>query len=180
MFGKRALPPGFEYFPVGYHGRTSTIVPSGTQIVRPKGQFRDEEGKVAFGPTKRLDYELEVAAVIGKSSVLGEPIKIRDADDYIFGCVLLNDWSGESDLADPSKKPRTKHAEVLQPVIYKASKCHPWGRFMASPSPPLFLHGSSLSTHCNPSRFQELQGTLISFFLRIFKIQIHCQPLRSS
>jgi fumarylacetoacetase len=95
VFGKRSLPPGFEYFPVGYHGRTSSIVPSGTPIVRPKGQFRDEEGKVVFGATRRLDYELEVAAVIGKPSVLGEPVAIEDADDYIFGCVLLNDWSGK-------------------------------------------------------------------------------------
>ena len=48
-----------------------------------------------FGPTRRLDYELEVAAVIGKASVLGEPVDIKDADEYIFGLVLLNDWSGE-------------------------------------------------------------------------------------
>ncbi|PMD39408.1 Fumarylacetoacetase [Hyaloscypha variabilis F] len=93
VFGKRSLPPGFEYFPVGYHGRTSSIVPSGTPIVRPNGQYRDEEGKVVFGATKRLDYELEVAAVIGKPSVLGEPVAIENADEYIFGCVLLNDWS---------------------------------------------------------------------------------------
>ncbi|KAE9381064.1 hypothetical protein N431DRAFT_391948 [Stipitochalara longipes BDJ] len=93
VFGKRSLPPGFEYFPVGYHGRTSSIVPSGTPIVRPKGQFRDEEGNIVFGATKRLDYELEVGAVIGKPSVLGEPVSIEEADDYIFGCVLVNDWS---------------------------------------------------------------------------------------
>ena len=48
-----------------------------------------------YGPTQRLDYELEVAAVIGKASVLGEPVKIEEADEYIFGLVLLNDWSGE-------------------------------------------------------------------------------------
>jgi fumarylacetoacetase len=63
--------------------------------VRPNGQYRDEEGKVVFGATKRLDYELEVAAVIGKPSVLGEPVAIENADEYIFGCVLLNDWSGK-------------------------------------------------------------------------------------
>lgn len=60
--------------------------------MRPKGQFRDE-GKVVFGATRKLDYELEVAAVVGKASVLGEPVGIEDADTYIFGCVLVNDWS---------------------------------------------------------------------------------------
>lgn len=96
VFGKRELPPGFEYFPVGYHGRASSIVVSGTPIARPRGQYRDAEGKVVFGRTKRLDYELEVAAVVGKPSKLGEPVSIGDADDHVFGLVLLNDWSGRS------------------------------------------------------------------------------------
>jgi fumarylacetoacetase len=95
VFQKRELPPGFEYFPIGYHGRSSTVVVSGTPIVRPKGQYRDEKGGVGFGPTKKLDYELEIAAVIGKSSRLGETVGIEHANEYIFGLVLLNDWSGE-------------------------------------------------------------------------------------
>jgi fumarylacetoacetase len=95
VFKKRELPPGFEHFPIGYHGRSSTIVVSDTPIVRPRGQYRDPEGNVIFGPTKRLDYELEVAAVIGKPSKFGEPVRIDDADDHIFGLILLNDWSGE-------------------------------------------------------------------------------------
>jgi fumarylacetoacetase len=98
VFGKRTLPSGFEYFPVGYHGRSSTVVISGTGVVRPKGQFRDGE-KVVFGATRKLDYELEVAAVIGKASMMGEPVGIEDADEYIFGCVLVNDWSGEFPLS---------------------------------------------------------------------------------
>jgi fumarylacetoacetase len=95
VFGNRELPPGFEHFPVGYHGRSSSIVISGTPIRRPKGQYRDASGKVIFGPTNRLDYELEVAAVIGAPSQLGEPVTIGNADEHIFGLVLLNDWSGE-------------------------------------------------------------------------------------
>lgn len=94
VFGKRELPPAFDQFPIGYHGRTSTIVVSGTPVVRPSGQYRGPEGGIVFGPTKRLDYELEVAAVIGKPSTLGTPVKIADADEHIFGLVLLNDWSG--------------------------------------------------------------------------------------
>lgn len=94
VLGKRELPPGSEHFPIGYHGRTSSIVVSGTSVTRPKGQYHGPDGKVVFGETKRLDYELEVAAVIGKPSKIGDPISICDADDHIFGLVLLNDWSG--------------------------------------------------------------------------------------
>lgn len=95
VFKKRELPSGFEYFPVGYTGRTSSIVVSGTAITRPKGQFRDIDGKVVFGPTRRLDYELEVACVIGMPNKIGESISVADADDHIFGVVLMNDWSGK-------------------------------------------------------------------------------------
>jgi len=65
------------------------------EIVRPKGQFRDQEGKVVFGPTRKLDYELEVAAFVGNDSKMGESVGIEEADEYIFGVVLVNDWSGE-------------------------------------------------------------------------------------
>jgi len=95
IFGKREAPPGFEYFPPGYHGRASSIVVSGTSIVRPKGQFRNAEKKVVYGPTEKLDYELEIGAVIGKGNKLGERIKIENVDDHLFGIVILNDWSGK-------------------------------------------------------------------------------------
>ena len=91
---KRSLPPGFLYFPIGYTARTSSIVISGTSIVRPKGQFRDSLGEVVYGPTKQMDYELEVACIVGKPSELTKPVDIADADEHIFGMVLLNDWSG--------------------------------------------------------------------------------------
>lgn len=113
------LPTGFEYFPVGYHGRTSTVVSSETPIVRPRGQYRDATGSVVFGPTKRLDYELEIAAVIGKASVLGEPVKIEEADEYIFGLVLLNDWSGKFACATLTLRMTTRSA------IVKADKISP-------------------------------------------------------
>jgi fumarylacetoacetase len=96
VFGKREAPPGFHHFPVGYTARTSSIVVSGTSITRPKGQFRDSDGSVVYGPTRKLDHELELAAVIGKPSRLGESVKVGDVEEYIFGLVLLNDWSGMS------------------------------------------------------------------------------------
>lgn len=93
---KRYLPPGFLHFPIGYSGRTSSLVVSGTPIVRPKGQFRDAKGRVKYGPTEQLDYELELACVVGKPSILGRSVSNRDADEHIFGLLLLNDWSGKS------------------------------------------------------------------------------------
>ncbi|KAL3422094.1 fumarylacetoacetate hydrolase [Phlyctema vagabunda] len=90
--GRRVLPEGFEYFPGGYTARSSSIVVSGTKVRRPKGQFRDGD-RVTYGPTRRLDYELEIACVIGKGSKLGETVHVADADEHIFGLVLLNDWS---------------------------------------------------------------------------------------
>ncbi|KAK5098953.1 hypothetical protein LTR24_001581 [Lithohypha guttulata] len=90
--GVRQLPPGFPYFPVGYGGRCSSIVPPGTSIQRPLGQFRASEG-VMFGASHAVDFELEMACIIGRPSSLGKPININDADEHIFGFVLLNDWS---------------------------------------------------------------------------------------
>lgn len=92
VFGVESLPPGFLHFPIGYAGRSSSIVVSGTQIRRPLGQFRSDGG-VTFGPSKAFDYELEVACVVGKPSEMGTPIKIEDAMDHAFGFVLMNDWS---------------------------------------------------------------------------------------
>ncbi|KAH9218658.1 fumarylacetoacetate hydrolase family protein [Leptodontidium sp. 2 PMI_412] len=90
---KRFLPPGFLHFPVGYTGRTSSIIPSGTPVTRPRGQFRNAQGEVVYGPTEQLDYELEVGCIVGKPSALGDSIAVGDADEHIFGLVLLNDWS---------------------------------------------------------------------------------------
>jgi fumarylacetoacetase len=89
-----ALNPNWKYLPVGYHGRSSSIVISGTPIHRPKGQTKPDSSPFPeFGPTKQLDYELEVAFVAGKSSLLGEPVTIAEAEDHIFGLVLFNDLS---------------------------------------------------------------------------------------
>jgi fumarylacetoacetase len=88
------LLPNWKHIPVGYHGRSSSIVVSGTDIKRPNGQMMPTDAdKPVFGPTKRLDIELEMAFVIGKPNNLGDPISIDIAEDHIFGMVLFNDWS---------------------------------------------------------------------------------------
>ncbi|MBL7891954.1 MAG: fumarylacetoacetase [Bacteroidia bacterium] len=89
-----ALLPNWKHIPVGYHGRASSIIVSGTNFHRPKGQTKpaDAENPV-FGPSKLLDFELETAFIIGKPTRLGETVSTDKADDHIFGMVLLNDWS---------------------------------------------------------------------------------------
>jgi fumarylacetoacetase len=89
-----ALLPNWKHLPVGYHGRSSSIVISGTPVKRPHGQTKaadDENPK--FGPTKRLDFELEIGFIIGKETQIGDTISVDDAEDHIFGLVLFNDWS---------------------------------------------------------------------------------------
>jgi len=86
------LSPNWRSLPVGYHGRAGTVVPSGTPVVRPCGQFWGEGGP-EHGPTRALDIELELGFVIGTPSRHGEPVGVGEALEHVFGLVLLNDWS---------------------------------------------------------------------------------------
>jgi len=89
-----ALMPNWLHIPVGYHGRSSTIIPSGTPIHRPQGQTMPRGAeKPIYGPSKLVDFELEMAFITTDANSLGEPIPIAEAEEYIFGMVLLNDWS---------------------------------------------------------------------------------------
>lgn len=90
-----ALQDNWLYLPVGYHGRSSSIVPTGVDLRRPRGQTKAPDAKTpSFTVCKRLDYEIEVGAFLGgKLNDLGHPIKVEDAPNYIFGLVILNDWS---------------------------------------------------------------------------------------
>jgi fumarylacetoacetase len=91
---KNALLPNWSELPVGYNGRASSVVVSGTNIVRPSGQIKlPNVDRPIFSATRKLDFELETAFVVGKSTELGQPISIDNAWDHIFGMVLLNDWS---------------------------------------------------------------------------------------
>ena len=87
------LLPNYKYIPIGYHGRASSLVASGADIRRPSGQTRDGNADPKFGPTKALDYELEVGFFVSGGNRLGEPIPIKAAGEHIFGICLLNDWS---------------------------------------------------------------------------------------
>ncbi len=88
------LMPNYKWIPIGYHGRASSIVVSGEDVVRPKGQNHSkEDAPPVYIPSKALDYEMEVGFFVGKGNNLGETIDIKDAEEHIFGLCLVNDWS---------------------------------------------------------------------------------------
>lgn len=87
------LLPNYKYIPIGYHGRASSLVPSGTPVQRPSGQTRDGDADPKFGPTKALDYEVELGFMVSVGNKLGESIAIDRAEEHIFGVCLVNDWS---------------------------------------------------------------------------------------
>lgn len=94
LFGIEKPSPNFYTMPIAYHGRSSTIGVSGQSVPRPKGQIlSDPHGTVVFGPSKRLDYEMEIGIIVGPGNARGERISLRDADEHLFGMCLLNDWS---------------------------------------------------------------------------------------
>ena len=88
------LLPNYKHLPIGYHGRASSLVVSGTSIRRPFGQSKADDAQApSFGPSKVLDYEVEAALIVGRGNELGNPVPIASAEDHLFGVCLLNDWS---------------------------------------------------------------------------------------
>jgi fumarylacetoacetase len=116
-----ALLPNYKWVPIGYHGRSSSIIASGHRVQRPLGQTRDDaEVPPVFGPTRRLDYELEIGAVIGRGNGLGDPIPIASADTHIAALCLVNDWS--------ARDIQTWEYQPLGPFLAKsfATTISPW------------------------------------------------------
>jgi fumarylacetoacetase len=88
------LLPNYKYVPIAYHGRSSSIVASGTDVTRPSGQSKPPDAShPTFGPSERLDYELEIGAFVGIGNTLAHPVSLDDAEQHVFGLCLLNDWS---------------------------------------------------------------------------------------
>ena len=115
------LMPNYKWVPIGYHGRASSIGVSGQVFKRPQGQTKAADAaEPSFGPSKRLDYELELGFFVGRGNALGEPIAIGEAEEHLFGVTLLNDWSAR-DLQAWEYQP-------LGPFLSKnfASTLSPW------------------------------------------------------
>ena len=87
------LTPNWEWMPVAYHGRSGTVIVSGTPVVRPRGQVFGAEGGPVYGPSAWLDLEVELGLVVGTPSQCGEPVVVEHAEQHLFGLVVLNDWS---------------------------------------------------------------------------------------
>nr|WP_315244882.1 fumarylacetoacetase [uncultured Albidiferax sp.] len=88
------LLPNYKWVPIGYHGRASSIVPSGTDFHRPHGQTKaPDQATPTLGPSRKLDYELELGLVMGSPNPLGQPIRMENAEEHVFGVALFNDWS---------------------------------------------------------------------------------------
>lgn len=90
---ENALMPNWVHIPIGYHGRASSVVVSGTDYIRPKGQVSADKINPTWSKCNRLDYEIEMGFIVGKGNKLGHPVKITEAADHIFGLVIVNDWS---------------------------------------------------------------------------------------
>jgi fumarylacetoacetase len=128
--GGEPLPPNWRHMPIGYHGRSGTVVVGGTPVRRPRGQSRpDRDAPPVFGPSAKLDVELELGFVIGTPSAIGEPVAVERALEHVFGVVLLNDWSAR-DLQAFESQP-------LGPFLGKsfATSISPWVTPMAALEP---------------------------------------------
>jgi fumarylacetoacetase len=115
------LMPNYKWVPIGYHGRSSSIRVSGQTFRRPRGQTKAPDNvQPTFGPSRRLDYELELGYFVGRGNELGQPVSIEDAEDHLFGVTLLNDWSAR-DIQAWEYRP-------LGPFLSKnfASTVSPW------------------------------------------------------
>jgi len=115
------LLPNYKHVPIGYHGRASSIVPSGTAIRRPNGQLKDAKADApVFGPARLLDYELEVGCFMGPGNALGQPIPLDRAEEHMFGLCLVNDWS--------ARDIQTWEYQPLGPFLAKnfATTVSPW------------------------------------------------------
>ena len=114
------LLPNYKWLPVGYHGRASSIVVSGTPVCRPRGQVVGEGPPPSFAPSRRLDYEIEIGALVGAANNLGESIPIAEARSHIFGYCIVNDWS--------ARDIQTWEYQPLGPFLAKsfATSISPW------------------------------------------------------
>jgi fumarylacetoacetase len=115
------LLPNYKWVPIAYHGRASSIVPSGTPVRRPHGQTAEHPGgPPKYGPSRRLDYELEIGALLGPGNPLGSTIPIAEAEDHLVGVCLLNDWS--------ARDIQTWEYQPLGPFLAKnfATSISPW------------------------------------------------------
>jgi fumarylacetoacetase len=115
------LLPNYKWVPIGYHGRASSIVPSGTSVRRPRGQLKPpDSNRPVYAPTQALDYEAEIGCFVGPGNPLGQPVPLAEAEEHLFGLCLVNDWS--------ARDIQTWEYQPLGPFLAKsfATSASPW------------------------------------------------------
>ena len=149
------LLPNYKWVPIGYHGRSSSIVVSGTAIRRPSGQTKGSADTPVFGPSQRLDYELELGFLIGAGNALGQPIPIAQAAEHLFGVTLFNDWSAR-DIQPWEYQPlgpflAKNFASTLSPWVVTIAALAPFRtalqRPAGDPQPLPYLHAAADLQH---------------------------------
>ncbi|KAI8999814.1 hypothetical protein BC832DRAFT_534000 [Gaertneriomyces semiglobifer] len=151
-----ALMPNWVHLPVGYHGRASSIVVSGTPLQRPCGLFKAPDGEApVFGPSRKVDFELEVAAFVGTGNALGTPVTVSEAENHIFGLVLMNDWSAR-DIQQYEYVPLgpflgKNFGTTISPWIVTLDALEPFRvaqpQQASSPTPASYLNGGDLDAY---------------------------------
>ena len=142
---ENALPPNWLHIPIGYNGRASTVIVSGTDVRRPRGQLKPPTEDIPyFGPSKRFDFELELGAIVGISTDIGTTLTTQEADDMIFGYVILNDWSARDIQAweyqplGPFQAKAT--ATTISPWIVTKAALEPFRKFTPKREVPLLKY----------------------------------------
>jgi fumarylacetoacetase len=165
------LLPNYKWLPIGYHGRASSIVVSGTPVRRPLGQTRDDaNARPAFGPSRRLDYEAEIGIFIAGGNALGEPVPIDRAEDQLFGLCIVNDWS--------ARDIQTWEYQPLGPFLAKnfATSISPWIVTMDALEPyrvaPLLRAGD------DPAPMAHLRQSVNGAFDVTIEVSISSQKMR--
>jgi fumarylacetoacetase len=142
---ENALPPNWLHIPIGYNGRASTVIVSGTDVKRPRGQLKPPTEDIPyFGPSKRFDFELELGAIVGTNTDIGTALTTQEADDMIFGYVILNDWSARDIQAweyqplGPFQAKAT--ATTISPWIVTKAALEPFRKFTPKREVPLLKY----------------------------------------
>jgi fumarylacetoacetase len=142
---ENALPPNWLHIPIGYNGRASTVIVSGTDVKRPRGQLKPPTEDIPyFGPSKRFDFELELGAIVGTNTDIGTTLTTQEADDMIFGYVILNDWSARDIQAweyqplGPFQAKAT--ATTISPWIVTKAALEPFRKFTPKREVPLLKY----------------------------------------
>ena len=145
------LLPNYKYLPIGYHGRASSVIISGSPVRRPSGQLQDGDAPPVFAPSRQLDYESELGVFIGQGNTLGEPIDIANAEDHMFGICLVNDWS--------ARDVQRWEYQPLGPFLAKsfATTISPWVVTMDALEP---FRIPRFHRDIDPSRLRYLDGEL--------------------